>query len=147
MLVKAVLRSKHWGQSSPAYWAKILVIRGIGYKAYVVKQSRKTINTNLCFGSASVWDKISGFAFNKYLVVRAGHTQDCVQPLPKAVFVKILKKDRKLVIYGRNKQQVCLFANVFVSYREPSVYTGRGVREKFVKTMRKAGKKDKQKGK
>jgi len=79
-------------------------------------------------------------------VVRAGHSTDLYLPLPNDIFAKTSKKDRKLVIYGFDKQQVNNLARVIFNYRPPSVYTGRGIRRKHLKPIRKAGKKDKQKG-
>jgi hypothetical protein len=87
------------------------------------------------------------FPYSRYLVVRAGHTEDLYLPLEKNVFIKTSKKDRKMIIYGPNKQQVNNLARSIFNYRPPSVYTGRGIRRKHLKPIRKEGKKDKQKGK
>ena len=48
---------------------------------------------------------------------------------------------------SNNKQKVNYFAGAIKNYRQPSVYTGRGLRTKKGVLVRKAGKKDKQKGK
>jgi len=57
------------------------------------------------------------------------------------------KKDRKLVIISEDKILAGNLARFVHLYRAPSVYTGRGVRMKHLKPLRKAGKKDKQRGK
>lgn len=79
----------------------------------------------------------------RYLVVRAGHTKDKFVALPAGVYAKTLKKDRKLVLFGRNHIDVSHVASALAAYRAPSVYTGRGLRAKGVKVLRKAGKQDK----
>jgi len=96
----------------------------------------------------SYWAKTSiEFPYARYLVIRAGHTKDLYLPLLEGVYIKTSKKDRKMVIYGPNKQQINNLARAIFNYRQPSVYTGRGIRRKHLKPIRKAGKKDKQKGK
>jgi len=80
------------------------------------------------------------------LIVRAGHTKDLYQPTPEGIFLKSSKKNKKLVVYGKDKAELGRFVTDLVRYRKPSVYTGRGIRYKLLKVIRKAGKKDKQKG-
>jgi len=87
------------------------------------------------------------FLDKKYLVLRAGHNVDLIQPIPKKVFVKTKKKDRKLIIFGKNKKIVSNFCKNLYFYRPPSVYTGKGIKYKYAQVVKKAGKKDKQKGK
>jgi len=43
------------------------------------------------------------YIYNRYLIIRAGHTLDLVQPLPANLFIKTFRKDRKLVIFGKIK--------------------------------------------
>lgn len=57
------------------------------------------------------------------------------------------KKDRKLIVAGLSPNVSGAVAKRVHSYRPPSAYTGRGARIKHAKPVRKAGKKDKQKGK
>lgn len=123
-----------------------MIIRGIGYRAFLlvndfVNQTKevmvpvvnKTIETE--------------FLYSRYLLIRAGHTTDLYQGVPESITIKTSKKDRKLIISGPDKSLVNYLAMKVVSYRKPSVYTGRGVRLKKAKQIRKAGKQDKQKGK
>ena len=85
--------------------------------------------------------------YTKYLLLRAGHSLDLYQGVPSNIQIKTTKKDRKLVVAGSSKSAVGNFSKFLMEYRTPSAYTGRGVRVKKVKPVRKAGKKDKQKGK
>jgi ribosomal protein L6P/L9E len=70
-----------------------------------------------------------------------------VQPVSKYINIKTNKKDRKLIIYGNHKKYINNFTKLIYDYRKPSIYTGRGIRQKYMKISYKAGKKDKQKGK
>jgi ribosomal protein L6P/L9E len=124
--------NKKWGHYS--LFSKVMIIRGIGYRAYY-------ISNDLCINNDQE------FLYSKYLLIRAGHTSDLYIGLPKTISIKISKKDRKLVIYGPSKILVSAIHKKIVTYRKPSVYTGRGIRTKGSKPIRKAGKKDKQKGK
>jgi ribosomal protein L6P/L9E len=99
------------------------------------------------FGSKKKVSRQNDLNFNRYVVIRAGHTVDLLQPLVKNIFAKTLKKDRKLLLYGFDKHLVNDLASKIYRYRTPSVYTGRGVRKKHCEVLKKAGKKDKQKGK
>jgi ribosomal protein L6P/L9E len=67
-------------------------------------------------------------------------------PLSKNVKCITSKKDRKLAIMSTDKILSANLAKTVYLYRTPSVYTGRGVRIKHARPARKAGKKDKQKG-
>jgi ribosomal protein L6P/L9E len=69
-----------------------------------------------------------------------------VVPIPNQIGVRVLKKDRKLIIYGASKVLVADFARKLYNYHRPSVYTGRGVRYKKGVVRRKLGKKDVRKG-
>jgi len=136
-----------------------MIIRGIGYRAFYLKNdlaSASTAKKNILVSASISFSQDielnnhilqNEFLYNKYLVVRAGHTLDLIQPLPKELYIKTLKKDRKLIIFGQNKNLVNKFASNIYAYRKPSVYTGRGIRRKQIKQLRKEGKKDKQKGK
>lgn len=91
------------------------------------------------------WDSTaSEFQHSRYLIVRAGHSTDLYVPLPPGVFVKTSKKDRKLTIYSAAKQEVYNLARQIYDYRRPSPYTGRGIRRKQIRVLRKIGKRDKQ---
>ncbi len=93
--------------------------------------------------------QVGSFEFSKYryLVVRAGHTRDISIPLHNLVTCATRKKDRKLIIASKDKILSANLSKQVHNYRAPSVYTGRGVRIKHIKPLRKAGKKDKQRGK
>ena len=120
----------------------VMIIRGIGYRAFLVVNDFSR-NENAEEQNHLFYE----FPYNRYLIIRAGHTDDMYQALPSILFVKISKKDRKLVIFSRSLLCVKQLSKYVIKYRLPSVYTGRGVRSKGIKHIRKAGKKDKQKGK
>ena len=129
--------NKIWGVYTP--YCYIIIIRGIGYRAFNLKNdfiNESIINNNE-----------KEFTYNSYLVIRAGHTLDLYIGLPKGLVCYITKKDRKLVLTSNIKENVNYLATQLINYRAPSIYTGRGLRTKQVKIIRKAGKKDKQKGK
>jgi len=119
-----------------------MIIRGIGYRVYHICN-----DNNLGVNSTFNYSINTEFPNTSYLIVRAGHTTDLYQPIPAIIGIKISKKDRKLVIFCTRHSRVNYWANIIANYRRPSVYTGRGIRLKGVKITRKAGKKDKQKGK
>ncbi len=126
-----------WSQNS--LYCKTLIIRGIGYRAYLL------INDTYIGNKFN--QTIKEYTNNRYLQIRAGHTLDLCLPLPSNIRIKILKKDRKLVVASSSKQNVTYFVRKLLDYRGPSAYTGRGIRIKGSIPLRKAGKKDKQKGK
>lgn len=128
---KSFLKNLKWGNKT--FFFKILVFRGIGYRAtYIVNKLQ---------------NKASGlFKYKRYLLIRAGHTIELVLPMAETVFAKVKKKERKLILYGENKQLINFFASSVLKYRKPSLYTGRGIREKHIKVIRKI-RKDKQKQK
>lgn len=117
--------------SAYAPFTKVFVIRGIGYQADIIEDVVVSPE----------------FAHNRYLSLRVGHSFLIFKPIPNYVGVKVHKKDRKLVIYGSNKEQVSNFSKVIFKLRAPSVYTGRGIRIKKGLHRRKLGKKDIRKGK
>jgi ribosomal protein L6P/L9E len=86
------------------------------------------------------------FYASRYLVLRAGHTRDLCIPLRNVAVYLTAKKDRKFVVASPNAVEALAFAKRVYNYRPPSAYTGRGVRVKHAKPARKAGKKDKQRG-
>lgn len=92
------------------------------------------------------YDSALDFKYSRYLILRAGHSVDKYIPLCPEILVRTLKRDRKLVIYGADKNRVAILAHRAFKYRIPSVYTGRGIRRKHIKVIRKAGKRDQQKG-
>lgn len=107
---------------------KVLIIRGIGFRAELVGHC----NTMDLRGS-------------RYLVIRAGHSSLSCISLPLYLGVKIIKKYRKLVIYGA-LSLISVFARAAYMLRPPSVYTGRGIRPKGSLIRKKIGKKDVRKG-
>jgi ribosomal protein L6P/L9E len=76
-----------------------------------------------------------------YLSVSAGHDYTCTFCIPTLINVRVTKKNRRLLIYGPNKNLVMLFANQIYKLRPPSAYTGRGVRQKRIIVVRKKTKK------
>jgi ribosomal protein L6P/L9E len=115
--------------SSPFY--KVLIIKGIGYQADIINCT--SINNE--------------FIFKKYLFLRVGHSFNLYKSVPNYIGVKVLHKDRKILVYGFNKNLVENFSNSLYKLRMPSVYTGRGIRIKKFNHIRKLGKKDIKKGK
>lgn len=113
-----------------APFTKTFIIRGIGYQADIIEEMAT-----------------SEFPFSRYLSLRIGHSFLIYKPVPNYIGIKIAKKDRKLIIYGSNKEQVANFSKAVFMLRTPSVYTGRGIRIKKGQHRRKLGKKDIRKGK
>jgi ribosomal protein L6P/L9E len=113
-----------------APFTKTFIIRGIGYQADIIEEAFT-----------------SEFPFSRYLLLRIGHSFLIYKPIPNYIGVKVTKKDRKLVIYGSNKEQVANFSKSIFLLRVPSIYTGRGIRIKKGQHRRKLGKKDIRKGK
>jgi len=144
-------------------YVKTLIIRGIGYRAYALTndflstfinnysfvESLRPIYSEQAYDDYQELTQVVNFEFSKkrYLLIRAGHTRDLVVPLHSLVICMSRKKDRKLLITSRDKALASNTARFVHLYRPPSVYTGRGVRVKHKKVIRKAGKKDKQRGK
>lgn len=100
---------------SAAPYTKTFIIRGIGYRAAYIE--------NLISDDQE-------FPFRCYLSIRVGHSFNLYMPIPELIGVKIIKRDRKLIIYGANKKQVNDYVNYVYKLRPPSVYTGRGIRIK-----------------
>lgn len=113
-----------------APYTKVFIIKGIGYQADII-----TNNNN------------KEFVSKKYLFLRVGHSFNLYKTIPNYIGIKILHKDRKLVIYGFNKNIISNFSKFIYKFRPPSVYTGRGIRIKKFNHRRKLGKKDIKKGK
>jgi len=67
---------------------------------------------------------------------------ELVQPIPQNIIIKIIKKNRKIIICSQDKQSLANFTKKLHFYRPPSAYTGRGIRQKHVKVLRKIGKRD-----
>jgi large subunit ribosomal protein L6 len=112
-------------------FTKVLIIKGIGYQAEVVELN-------------SIKNE---FLYNKYLSLRVGHSFNLYKPIPNFLNIKVLHKDRKIIIEGYNKKSVSNFSKIIFKLRPPSVYTGRGIRIKKGNHKRKLGKKDIKKGK
>jgi hypothetical protein len=141
-----------------------LIVRGIGYRAFALQNDLLTAKitpeksflditrptyTEISATPQIILSRSAIFEFpnERYLSIRAGHTRDMYLPLSNNVRCLTSKKDRKLVIVASNKITAANTAKMVYTYRKPSVYTGRGVRVKHIRPVRKAGKKDKQKGK
>ena len=142
---------------------KTLIVRGIGYRAFALTNtllSKTKLAPAFTENSRPVYSgddngpmekeftqaALYEFTNSKYLVVRAGHTRDMCLPVRGSVTCSVSKKDRKLTIASANKIYTANLAREVYSYRPPSAYTGRGVRIKHGRPARKAGKKDKQRG-
>ena len=141
-----------------------LIVRGIGYRAFALQNdllnSSQQISQDFLITTRPIYSAGElpeseivnrttelEFGFDRYLSVRAGHTRDLYLPLTNDIRCLTSKKDRKLAILSKNLSAATNLARKIYLYRSPSVYTGRGVRSKHVNPLRKAGKKDKQKGK
>jgi hypothetical protein len=141
---------------------KTLIVRGIGYRAFALKNdllglvsnnanfinSTRPLFTDRELDAAQEINQVGTFELptDRYLSVRAGHTEDLYLPLNTGVKCLTSKKDRKLAVVSTDKIASANLAKTVHLYRAPSVYTGRGVRVKHIRPVRKAGKKDKQKG-
>lgn len=140
----------------------VIIVRGIGYRAFSVLndfrtaitlegafvESLRSIYTASTETPAVELSHVAALEFvkRKYLIIRAGHTRDLCLPVKTSVNCTVTKKDRKLTIDSPNKILVGNLNRQVYDYRPPSAYTGRGVRIKHQKPVRKAGKKDKQRG-
>jgi len=139
-------------------------MRGIGYRSFAIVNdfhSIKLLNYDFLMQQRQIYandelptsvhefSKIVSFDLQNrnYLMLRAGHTNDLCLPLNSAAKAVNSKKNRKLVVISNVQGISSNTAKQLWTYRRPSVYTGRGVRIKHVKPIKKAGKKDKQKGK
>lgn len=129
---QSLLRNSMLGSYAP--FIKIFIIRGIGYQADIIE--------NDLMDSA-----VKEFPYDRYLSLRVGHSYNLYIPIPNYIGIKVSHKDRKLIIYGANKEKVANFAKKVWKLRLPSVYTGRGIRIKKAMHRRKLGKKDIRKGK
>jgi len=137
-----------WGSYAP--FQHSLLFRGIGFKAALV-ENLWAKHVSDCAGTElnnNIWSSISKyeFPFLRYLTVRVGHSFYFYLPIQNSIGVRILKKDRKLVIYSSSIGQLSMFSRYITSLRFPSVYTGRGIRSKGTFPRRKLGKKDVRKG-
>lgn len=143
--------------------SKTVIVRGIGYRTFSLKNyllvnnliSAKFVEKmrplytnisseteNLDLNNVATWELIS----KQYLIVRAGHTRDMCVPIQNILKCNTNKKDRKLTVGSEHTTIAMNLIKKIHDYRPPSPYTGRGVRIKHEKATRKAGKKDKQKG-
>ena len=147
-------RLKIWGLHTK--FLKVIIIRGIGYRAFFIKSSinidssQLNVKLNLQHNNNIkdlYYSNLLEYPYSKYLIIRAGHTKDFYQGISYQISIKTLKKDRKLVIYSSNLSLLNYIAAIIRKYRKPNTYTGRGIRFKQTYLLRKAGKKDKQKGK
>lgn len=126
-------------------YVRVVLVRGIGFRiqgfenrAPFFERERRALSQ---VGAEN------DFLYTKYLVAKAGHTKDLIRPLSNKIGVRISKKNRKVVVFSQSKSLASLFARDLFNYMKPSLYTGRGIRQKYVRVRRKLGKKDKQKGK
>jgi len=127
----AILTKLNLGTHTP--FTKVLIIRGIGYKASVLENGNKSLRED--------------FGYKRYLSIRVGHSFNLYKSIPEYIGIKVIKKDRKLLVYGPDKSKVMSYINSIYILRPPSVYTGRGIRKKGHRHVRKLGKKDLKKGK
>jgi len=141
--------------------SKALIARGIGYRTFTIKNPllfEKKLNETFVENkrplytsdveSVSEIDKTATIEFNsnRYVIVRAGHTKDLCVPMHRLIQCATGKKERKLTVGSKNSVLAMNLLAKLHEYRIPSAYTGRGIRIKHEKPLRKAGKKDKQKG-
>lgn len=133
MLHDSTSKIKFYNQKLGAYapFTKTFIIRGIGFQADIINNFQAS----------------SEFPYNRYLLLRVGHSFLIYKSIPSYIGIKVSKKNRKVVVYGINKEQVANFAKKIFQLRPPSVYTGRGIRIKKGAHRRKLGKKDIRKGK
>jgi len=110
-------------------------IRGLGYRVRLSDNKIWNIFSIPCYDAC----------YLQFLLMRIGSTIDICQPLQKNIYVKIYKKQRKLVFYGAEKSKLIRFMYEIYKYKKPNIYTGRGIRWKYCKPVIKLGKKDKQK--
>lgn len=126
---KVLFQNQMLGTYAP--FTKTFMIRGIGFQADVIDNPKYS----------------NEFPYSRYLLLRVGHSFLVYKPIPNYIGIKVSKKDRKVIVYGTNKEQVANFAKEIFKLRPPSVYTGRGIRIKKGMHRRKLGKKDIRKGK
>lgn len=130
-----IIKNNIWGIDAP--YLNVFIVKGIGYQAELVENNIITFNMNFKYE----------FKHERYLSLRIGHSYTIYLPIPEYLGVKILHKDRKIIIFGFDKNKVYNFSNYIYKLRPPSVYTGRGIRIKKKNHRRKLGKKDIKKGK
>lgn len=122
-----------------APFTKILIIRGIGYRAAII------INEQfLDLGSVGE-DRIE-YTCNKYLLLRAGHSYQTYIGLFNNIGIRLLRKERKIVLYSFNPNLASLYADFIHRLRVPNTFTGRGFRFKGRFYRRKLGKRGQLKG-
>jgi len=92
---QSLLRNNMLGSYAP--FTKTFIIRGIGYQADIIE--------NELVGNAG-----KEFPYNRYLSLRVGHSYNLYIPISDYIGVRVSHKDRKLVIYGANKEKVANFA-------------------------------------
>jgi len=92
---QSLLRNSVLGSYAP--FTKTFIIRGIGYQADLI-ENELTDNA------------AKEFPYNRYLSLRVGHSYNLYIPIPDYIGVKVSHKDRKLVIYGADKEKVANFS-------------------------------------
>lgn len=85
--------------------------------------------------------------FSRVLELGLGHAFDQCVGLAGEVALHQRKKNRKLIFSSWQNYELKNITRRFFDHRQPSVYTGRGVRRKKIKPRKKLGKKDARKGK
>jgi len=83
---------------------------------------------------------------DRYVLIRAGYSLPTYTNVFDGVGIKTLKRDRKVVCYGFNKECVTAFINHIYSFRPPNAFTGRGIKYKGVRFKVKPGKRGSIKG-
>jgi len=142
---------------------KTFVIRGVGYRGSIVAnylaqaypQCYQKLDSSFSTRTYVLTDYYNAyldttskyeFSADRYLVLRVGHSAPSYLPIPNHVRAKIMKKDRKLTLFGQDIDLLSIFAHSVHKLRPPSAYTGRGIRFKGRFVRRKLGKKDTRKG-
>jgi len=92
---QSLLRNSMLGSYAP--FVKIFIIRGIGYQADIIENDL-------------VDSTVKEFPYDRYLSLRVGHSYNLYIPVPNYIGIKVSHKDRKLIIYGVNKEKVANFA-------------------------------------
>lgn len=122
---------------------KVLVIRGIGYRAYVV-YNELVYNVPTPSEDVGVEDEdqtlLSNNSWPRYIFVRVGQSYPTYMPLWQGLGVRKKRRGRKLVLYGFNRHAVTAMRDLIYSFKKPDIFTGRGIRLKGHKYRRKLGK-------
>jgi len=102
-----------WGKNTP--FVKILVIRGIGFRAQLLLNDALKIDQNILNNEVFI-NYTKEFQYKKYLIIRAGHSVELVQPIPQNIIIKIIKKIEKLLFVAKisNLSQILQKSYIFI---------------------------------